>query len=454
MADKQLYSALAKFSKSGYRKDLEPLYLILLTQERTMLIADVPLNIALQVCERCVATLATEQTPDAWFCLYFFIHGQTYKHAEAFANSFLHSGAAIRAFQCAKTCIDTFPGRGNLETLLTKLFQFLSYALWHESHAARVLLAQADTYRVAFEFVTDNCSVLSEPTRLVALTIFENTFCGRTDRPSGCFEKELCQALGLIITCGGLPAFAALFWEMCRRGDPTDLKLLHHCCTELFRRARGIPLGSCTAVELALTGWCANDATSSKGMLAGFYAVFEASLKPHAQSLNEIYSSLTATAGYFLYFLWNRGSPKIFELACQYPHGDCKAFPSEESCLYKYLGAVRKTGSPQATATAVSGVMRMALFGDPWVMQTIQLFRQHETEKQGRTCALPGCEEAGTPLRLLRKCGRCLAVCYCGSAHQRAHWPTHKRSCVKPAAADTAGTTEALAGLSTAEAEP
>ena len=40
-------------------------------------------------------------------------------------------------------------------------------------------------------------------------------------------------------------------------------------------------------------------------------------------------------------------------------------------------------------------------------------------------CAWPACARADE----LRACGRCRRVRYCGSAHQRLHWPQHKLFC-------------------------
>ena len=67
-------------------------------------------------------------------------------------------------------------------------------------------------------------------------------------------------------------------------------------------------------------------------------------------------------------------------------------------------------------------------------------------------CAAQGCgakraraEEAGADAassarsaRPLQQCSQCRAVYYCCSAHQREHWPSHKRECRELAAADAA----------------
>jgi hypothetical protein len=48
-----------------------------------------------------------------------------------------------------------------------------------------------------------------------------------------------------------------------------------------------------------------------------------------------------------------------------------------------------------------------------------------------------------------------MAVCYCGPAHQRTHWPTHKQTCVKPPPEVTTDMVlDAMAALSVAEASP
>jgi hypothetical protein len=369
--------------------------------------------------------------------LVFFLHGKTYKHAEAFASSFLHSCGADRAFQCAKACIATLPGPGKLDSLIAKLFLLLSYALWHEAHAAGVLLAHTDTYRAAFAFMIDNGFLLSSSTRLIALTLFANILCGRTDRPSGSFENEMCQALGQIITCNGHAAFSALFWEICHRGNPTELTFLQQCTMELFHKLSNPEFSK--AVERSLSEWCYTETRNSKGFFAGFYTLFLASLRPRDQLLDGMYGALAATVCYFLEFLEQYGSPGLFEQAIRYPYSGCENFALDDTWLYKYLQAVRKTGSPEAVEITTCHMRELAKYATSWATEAIQLFEQLAAAKQSRklarTCALPGCKVTSTVLCPLRKCSRCQCTYYCTSKHQRDHWPTHKKDCVKPASA-------------------
>jgi hypothetical protein len=55
--------------------------------------------------------------------------------------------------------------------IICSLARGTSYALWHEVQAPRVLHDQADTYRAAFAFTTDNCTMLALSTQLVALKL-------------------------------------------------------------------------------------------------------------------------------------------------------------------------------------------------------------------------------------------------------------------------------------------
>ena len=58
------------------------------------------------------------------------------------------------------------------------------------------------------------------------------------------------------------------------------------------------------------------------------------------------------------------------------------------------------------------------------------------------TGCLP-CKVCGTAYGT-RKCGRCLAVAYCGKQHQREDWPTHKGGCVEKAAVSNVPTREGI----------
>ena len=71
--------------------------------------------------------------------------------------------------------------------------------------------------------------------------------------------------------------------------------------------------------------------------------------------------------------------------------------------------------------------------------------------ERGALCALPGC---GARLRQnrkkLKRCGRCLVAAYCGEAHQRDHWPTHRPLCDPAAPAADADASAGAADASSA----
>ena len=57
--------------------------------------------------------------------------------------------------------------------------------------------------------------------------------------------------------------------------------------------------------------------------------------------------------------------------------------------------------------------------------------------ERGAMCALPSCSARARPDgKKLKRCGRCLVAAYCGEAHQREHWPTHRPLCRAAADAD------------------
>jgi hypothetical protein len=59
-----------------------------------------------------------------------------------------------------------------------------------------------------------------------------------------------------------------------------------------------------------------------------------------------------------------------------------------------------------------------------------------------RCCTLPDCFAVGDEFYTnFKKCGRCMAVYYCGRQHQVQHWPEHRLCCVKatPAAVEVQG---------------
>ena len=60
------------------------------------------------------------------------------------------------------------------------------------------------------------------------------------------------------------------------------------------------------------------------------------------------------------------------------------------------------------------------------------------SSSSAKTCAHCGGADPKPPATKLLRCGRCKAVNFCSAACQRAHWPTHRGSCVAAAPKPTA----------------
>jgi hypothetical protein len=66
--------------------------------------------------------------------------------------------------------------------------------------------------------------------------------------------------------------------------------------------------------------------------------------------------------------------------------------------------------------------------------------------ERGALCALPGYGARTRPDgKRLKRCGRCRLATYCGEAHQRQHWPTHRPLCRPAAPAADADASEGAA---------
>ena len=77
-----------------------------------------------------------------------------------------------------------------------------------------------------------------------------------------------------------------------------------------------------------------------------------------------------------------------------------------------------------------------------------------------RQCAHPACGKRETSRSEFKKCARCKVAVYCTQDCQKAHWKTHKPSCIPPAAASdgkadskTGGAGDSSAAAAAAESE-
>jgi hypothetical protein len=288
-----------------------------------------------------------------------------------------------------------------------------------------------------------NCSTFQKTTRVAVLFIFQGVTSGRNDNPliPGNFEDEVSVALAAFVFCGGLTAFSAVFWALCTKLDPTlnetEMRQLFHYCAALFVRFSRTSFS--TIVERLLHEWCAKEAGSDGGLVAGYYAMFAAAAEPCKPSARALYTEFSVHATGLISLLRRRGSAELAERALKYPYGWCDAYPVQETWLFKYLQAARKLGCPEHLVCVTRSFNKI---GDdiPWVKDGVRSFEEQAALKQINKpvsrCALPGCGVTSTLHCPLRKCGRCLFVYYCSSQHQHSHWHTHKADCVKAPPAD------------------
>jgi hypothetical protein len=437
----QLCSALTKFSKSGSVVDFEALEPLLQARMRHEFSVDVSLRVALKVCERCFDIGDCIWDQCTWLCVCIFLRERTYARAEAFAAIFLPSGVGGLAFDSAKQCLE------GLDTELHEIYglvvQFLAYALWHESRMVNVLRTERETYRVAFAFVVNNCKTLPTWLFIHVVRLFRCIVSGRTDSKefTGGHTKEFVDAVKECIFCGGLSALSATLWAACSRITPTvfspvvgDLSL---CCTRLFALLVGMDYSSVPLRE-AVSNWCYTESRSKEPMVAGLYALFRASVKSPRMLLRTGHSGSCALATTFIQIL--RGcaatyyKTAVVEQAIKYPYEGSDGFPLEGTWLFMCLDADRRLGDAVTLETCLPYLLE-CVQDIPWAVDTIRVFTDHATAKQATrpmtTCAFPGCEVTSTALCPLRKCGRCLAVYYCGPQHQRDHWLSHKAGCVE-----------------------
>jgi hypothetical protein len=360
------------------------------------------------------------------------LYESSYTNAEEFASTFLTTEAGHKAFSLAAQCIITCT---DADTCLPfQAFQFLASVMWHEPLMIHVLRTDHETYRIAYTHIARRATEFAKPMRHAALLLFRYPLIGGRDSTTlvGPFENELREALHLLVSCGGLTAFSALFWAICTQTDPTVqpeemVSVARYCSRFVGGLLRSQSSEPVRQLELQ---WLVAEATSKTGIVAGYYALFA--------GLDEIYHAThipsVLTAGSFLDVLRGHGSKEMVDQAIRFPYSDCDTFPMEACWLYKYLHAITKLKIQMIMQSAMEGIPGNVK-GILWAEQTVHLFVQNVVAKRMHQpeyrCAFPGCEVVGTALCPLHKCNRCSVEHYCESEHRRKHWPAHKKECVK-----------------------
>jgi hypothetical protein len=469
MVDKQICKAMAKFSNSGKVEDLIAVLPLLQSRADTEYSVDVSLQVVLKFSERCVALLEQTFVSQGWLCLSFLFHAHRYAHAASFAKCFLHSESGHRAFQVSKNCLAVAEGSVPEDQtaaefqLYNAVFQYMTHALWDESQVVHVLRTENDAYRTAFTFIVNNSSKLPDAihrkqlTRLFSGVIFHNSLDRQSyQSASEVYDSAHYEALVLFLRCGGLSAFSAVFWTIGYRKDSTGpdsefTLLLNATCTALFRKLVQFDLSD--PVREVLSAWCAKEASSTMHMIAGFYAYLDPSFK----ASRELIGVCVEAASLFIQLLRRCGTAVAVEQALKFPYSESDAFSPEGTWLYRCLRAACKSGAINFVETVASELLGYA-DGITWAQETINQFVKQagakDESKSDLCCAFPGCEITGTVLCPLRKCARCLSAHYCNVEHQHAHWPTHRRDCVKRETARPVATTPAIAQDAAAQSHP
>jgi hypothetical protein len=103
----------------------------------------------------------------------------------------------------------------------------------------------------------------------------------------------------------------------------------------------------------------------------------------------------------------------------------------EGDCLLEVLLAAMRKFEKMGKTGDMRDKLRSWAANLPALAEVLDLHQPPEPDR-ARGCAFPGCEvREAWELATMKKCGRCKAVYYCGTAHQREHWPEHKRDCKK-----------------------
>jgi hypothetical protein len=276
MAAKKLRCALEKLAKGGSAVDVANLHGLLVACDESTYGVDVSLRVALKVSELCVTQQQGVFISAAWFCLSFFLHEQTYVHAEQFANSFLRSSLGQKAFDLATTAVNSFHSNTDAGMIPGYLLRFLSKALWR--HSCRVFAARtyAATYRAALGFITNNSQSLSMLERAHVIALFDCLLF--EDVADHAANGEHIQGLEQFVLCGGLSAFSGVHYFICATADGSDqstrqMIVITELCTSLLNRLSMQYISD--SVEKRLKEWCVLDSTASDGMAASFYALFD-----------------------------------------------------------------------------------------------------------------------------------------------------------------------------------
>jgi hypothetical protein len=457
MAETELLRSFRKFSRSGALRDLQSLGPILGNEGSQLVIgAEVNLLVALDVSRRCVELLECRWVrpgsaanvlergwvPVAWVFLTLFLLRESYVYAEAFAQCFLKSSVGHRAFQCSRRCLLGCGDPRQADGLVGEVLQFLGSTVRHESCIADVLKVHEGTFRVLFTYIARFSSKLRSEIRDDMVTLFYSLTWGKNAVPpnTSIHEAEQGAILRLWATNGGLPAFSALFWTTCTGLEPgvfsDDLTNLNICVMGFLARlqsGKDVPL-----VQQTLSEWCASEATKRDGMLAGFYALFEASMSSPAHSIRAGCNGIQF--GECIALFKQHCSPTTFEQVIKYPYQG-SVFSKEHTWLYKCLDATRKLGVAELLSGLISRLSHL-VDGIPWATDAIKAFVEQaatrHTNNPEQQCAFPGCHVTYTASCPLRKCNGCKHVRYCCQLHQKEHWPTHKHECRRLAAEGTA----------------
>jgi hypothetical protein len=432
MAAKQLRVALEKFAKNGRRESIDDLEHLLASCEESGFGVDVSLRVALKVSELCVTHQEEGYISTAWFCISFFLVEQTYAHAAQFAETFLRSSVARRAFELATIALDTLDGTYKADAVHGYVLRFLSKAVWQKSCRIYVLRSYAEAYTSAFGVIQNEYDSHCKLARHYVNDLLSFLLLGEKAELLGSEEHK--GAMQLFVLCGGLEALTTMQYVIYTRADGSEASLhetwrITEYCTALFIRISFDSFPD--PVEERFRSWSAVQFSQPKGMAVSFYAMFNVLMAPRSPYLDIKFRNIVVNSYMFWSFVLHHCPDSIvgLEQVFRYPFPEGELRP-EETWLYKYLHITRKFKSPD-TLVGQPEILRGC--GVPWVVAVLDQFEALcAANKHHASCAFPGCEVTGeTALCPLRKCGRCMTTYYCGQGHQRQHWPEHRISCVK-----------------------
>jgi hypothetical protein len=377
------------------------------------------------------------------FCFSLFLCDGTYAHAQEFAASFLYSTVGRKAFQYAELWLTDGADRNDVAIeSCADVIEFLTNSLRYESNMVNVLRIERDTYRAAFAFIVRNCGTLKYQMLFMADHLFHSIISAGTAKYGGMYNAgscvpELVEGLQQYILCGGLSAFSAAFWAVGSQvtfNVPADLSLSYNLCFAVLLDGLANVERFDVLQKQIVTDWCATEATSKQGMLAGFYSLFRAAQEVPRQLLRAQHIGFCRLACEFLELLRGTVSTKVLAQAVMFPYQG--KFPLEETWLFHCLFADRRMGAAVELDRYLPRLWE-CVQGIEWAVRIVDAFvagsNQRQLDRDLDFCALPGCSGTSTAVCALRKCGRCRTAHYCSPRHQHMHWPTHKAECVKAA---------------------